>query len=591
MKAVELRKKFIEFFVSKNHAEIKSAPLIPENDPTVLFTMAGMHPLVPFLLGAPHPAGKRLVDFQKCIRTGDIEEVGDKVHLTLFEMLGNWSIGDYFKEDAIKYSFEFLTSKDWLGLDLDKLAFSVFAGDENAPFDEEAYNTWISLGVSPNRIAKLPKDNNWWGPAGTTGPCGPDTEMFYWTGSEATPEVFDPENPLWVEIWNDVFMQYNKNEKGELEKLAHPNVDTGMGFERVVAVLNGFDSCYDTELFIPLFEALDKFRHIETPKERTREERIIIDHARAATFIMAEGITPGNKDQQYQLRRIVRRMLGEGHKLNLAQGFALPIAEKVIEMYKEYYPELEKNKELILSSFETEEKDFSKTLVRGVQMFEKAIQDEKNVQNGVLSGLVVFDLAQTFGFPKEMAVLMADEKGLSVNLKEFDEAFKHHQDISRGASAPCGLADKKEETTALHTATHLLHQALRTVLGTHVEQRGSHITAERLRFDFSHHEKVSADDLKKVELLVNEVIQKDMPVICEEMTLDEALKNGAIGLFANKYGEKVTVYSMGDFSKEVCAGPHVTHTGVLKSFKIMKEESSSKGVRRIKATVGFVEGE
>lgn len=591
MKAVELRKKFIEFFVSKNHAEIKSAPLIPENDPTVLFTMAGMHPLVPFLLGAPHPAGKRLVDFQKCIRTGDIEEVGDKVHLTLFEMLGNWSIGDYFKEDAIKYSFEFLTSKDWLGLDLDKLAFSVFAGDENAPFDEEAYNTWLSLGVSPNRIAKLPKDNNWWGPAGTTGPCGPDTEMFYWTGSEATPEVFDPENPLWVEIWNDVFMQYNKNEKGELEKLAHPNVDTGMGFERVVAVLNGFDSCYDTELFIPLFEALDKFRHIETPKERTREERIIIDHARAATFIMAEGITPGNKDQQYQLRRIVRRMLGEGHKLNLAQGFALPIAEKVIEMYKEYYPELEKNKELILSSFETEEKDFSKTLVRGVQMFEKAIQDEKNVQNGVLSGLVVFDLAQTFGFPKEMAVLMADEKGLSVNLKEFDEAFKHHQDISRGASAPCGLADKKEETTALHTATHLLHQALRTVLGTHVEQRGSHITAERLRFDFSHHEKVSADDLKKVELLVNEVIQKDMPVICEEMTLDEALKNGAIGLFANKYGEKVTVYSMGDFSKEVCAGPHVTHTGVLKSFKIMKEESSSKGVRRIKATVGFVEGE
>ena len=586
MKAAELKKKFIDFFVSKNHVEIKSAPLIPENDPTVLFTMAGMHPLVPFLLGAPHPAGKRLVDFQKCIRTGDIEEVGDKVHLTFFEMLGNWSIGDYFKEDAIKYSFEFLTSKEWLGLDLNKLAFTVFAGNEDAPFDEEAYNTWVSLGVSPNRIAKL--QANWWGPAGTTGPCGPDTEMFYWTGSEPTPEVFDPENPLWVEIWNDVLMQYNKNEKGELEKLAHPNVDTGMGFERVVAVLNGFDSCYDTELFIPLFEALDSFRGIEKPAERTREERIIIDHARAATFIMAEGITPGNKDQQYQLRRIVRRMLGEGHKLNLAQGFALPIAEKVIEMYQGYYPELLKNKELILSAFETEEKDFSKTLVRGVQMFEKAIQDEKNVQNGILSGLVVFDLAQTFGFPKEMAVMMAEEKGLSVNLKEFDEAYKHHQDISRGASAPCGLADKKEETTALHTATHLLHQALRTVLGSHVEQRGSHITAERLRFDFSHPEKVSAEDLKKVEALVNEVIQKDMTVLCEEMTLDEALQKGAIGLFANKYGEKVTVYSMGDFSKEVCAGPHVTNTGILKSFHIMKEESSSKGVRRIKATVGFV---
>lgn len=586
MKAVELRKKFIDFFVSKNHAEIKSAPLIPDNDPTVLFTMAGMHPLVPFLLGAPHPAGKRLVNFQKCIRTGDIEEVGDKVHLTLFEMLGNWSIGDYFKEHAIKYSFEFLTSKEWLGLDLNKLAFTVFAGNENAPFDEEAYNTWLSLGVSPNKIAKL--EANWWGPAGTTGPCGPDTEMFYWTGAEPTPEVFDPENPLWVEIWNDVFMQYNKNEKGELEKLAHPNVDTGMGFERVVAVLNGFDSCYDTELFVPLFKALDTFRGIETPQERTSEERIIIDHARAATFIMAEGITPGNKDQQYQLRRLIRRMLGEGHKLGLAKGFALPIAEKVIEMFHVYYPELSKNKEHILATFEMEEKDFSKTLVRGVQMFEKAIQDSKNITNGVLSGLVVFDLAQTYGFPKEMAVMMAKEKGLDVNLKEFDDAFKHHQDISRGASAPCGLADKKEETTALHTATHLLHQALRTVLGTHVEQRGSHITAERLRFDFSHPEKVSPDDLKKVEALVNEVIQKDMPVICEEMTLDEALNKGAIGLFANKYGEKVTVYSMGDFSKEVCAGPHVTHTGILKSFHIMKEESSSKGVRRIKATVGFV---
>ncbi len=586
MKAAELRKKFIDFFVSKNHAEIKSAPLIPDNDPTVLFTMAGMHPLVPFLLGAPHPAGKRLVNFQKCIRTGDIEEVGDKVHLTLFEMLGNWSIGDYFKEHAIKYSFEFLTSKEWLGLDLDKLAFTVFAGNENAPFDEEAYNTWLSLGVSPNKIAKL--EANWWGPAGTTGPCGPDTEMFYWTGAEPTPDVFDPENPLWVEIWNDVFMQYNKNEKGELEKLAHPNVDTGMGFERVVAVLNGFDSCYDTELFVPLFNALDEFRGIETPLERTSEERIIIDHVRAATFIMAEGITPGNKDQQYQLRRLIRRMLGEGYKLNLAQGFALPIAEKVIEIFHVYYPELAKNKEHILATFEMEEKDFSKTLVRGVQMFEKAIQDSKNVSNGVLSGLVVFDLAQTYGFPKEMAVMMAKEKGLDVNLKEFDEAFKHHQDISRGASAPCGLADKKEETTALHTATHLLHQALRTVLGTHVEQRGSHITAERLRFDFSHPEKVSSEDLKKVEALVNEVIQKDMPVICEEMTLDEALNKGAIGLFANKYGEKVTVYSMGDFSKEVCAGPHVTHTGILKSFHIMKEESSSKGVRRIKATVGFV---
>ena len=590
MNAAELRKKFIDFFVSKGHVEIKSAPLIPENDPTVLFTTAGMHPLVPYLLGTPHPAGKRLVDYQKCIRTIDIEEVGDAFHLTLFEMLGNWSIGDYFKETAIKNSFEFLTSPKWLGIPLNKLAFTVFAGDKDAPFDQEAYDLWTSLGVPSNRIAKLPKEDNWWGPAGTTGPCGPDTEMFYWSGEGPAPEVFDPANKNWVEIWNDVFMQYDKQEDGSFKKLEHPNIDTGMGFERVVAVLEGKKSCYDTELFQPIFDILFQMENKPASAEKNRSERIIVDHVRAATFIMAEGITPGNKDQQYQLRRIVRRMLGEGHKLNLKPGFALPLAEKVIELFGAYYPELVHNKNAILSAFEAEEKDFSRTLIKGIQMFEKAISNPQNIQNGVLNGEVVFDLAQTYGYPKEMTIAMAKEKGLNVDMAGYEAAFKHHQDISRGESAPCGLADHKEETTALHTATHLLHQALRQVLGTHVEQRGSHITAERLRFDFSHPEKVSPEDLKKVEEIVNKAIQDDLPVVCEEMSLADAQKTSAIGLFANKYGDRVTVYSIGDFSKEICAGPHVTHTGVLKSFRIMKEESSSKGVRRIKATIGFVEG-
>lgn len=590
MKAVELRKKFLDFFVSKGHKVIKSSPLVPENDPTVLFTMAGMHPLVPYLLGIPHPAGKRLVNYQKCIRTGDIEEVGDNTHLTFFEMLGNWSIGDYFKDVAIKNSFEFLTDSKWLGIPLDKLAFTVFAGDENAPFDQEAYNLWLSLGVSEKRIAKLPKEDNWWGPAGKTGPCGPDTEMFYWTGSNPVPEVFDPEDKKWVEIWNDVFMEYNKTEDGSLEKLEHPNIDTGMGYERVVAVLQNKKSCYETELFQPIFEALDNFRGIAPVVERSPAERIIADHTRAATFIMAEGITPGNKDQQYQLRRIIRRALGEANKLGLKAGFFKPMAEAVIREYKEFYPELETNQERILAGFQSEEKDFAQALLKGIQMFEKTIANPENVKNNVLSGVVVFDLAQTFGYPKEMAVAMAKEHGLEVNLKEYEEAFKHHQEISRGESAPSGLADKKEETTALHTTTHLLHKALRNVLGEHVEQKGSHITAERLRFDFSHPEKVSPEDLKKVEDIVNKVIADDLPVSFEEMSVAEAKDAGAIGLFADKYGERVTVYSVGNFSKEICAGPHITHTGMLKSFRILKEESSSKGVRRIKATVGFVEG-
>lgn len=586
MKSVELRSKYINFFKEKQHSVIGSASLIPENDPTVLFTMAGMHPLVPYLLGAKHPLGKRLVNYQKCIRTGDIDEVGDDTHLTFFEMLGNWSIGDYFKETAITNSFEFLTDPKWLGIPKEKLAFTVFAGDENAPFDKTSYDLWRSLGVSEKRIAKLGKDDNWWGPAGLTGPCGPDTEMFYWSGECDAPEFFDPNDKRWVEIWNNVFMEYNKTADGTFEHLKAPNVDTGMGFERVVALLQNKKSCYDTELFLPIFQKMDEMRGQTQTGNRTPSERILADHIRAATFIIADGITPGNKDQQYQLRRIIRRGIGEGIKLGLSKNFMAPLARVVVENYKEYYPELQINLGLIVSALESEEKDFAQAVIKGKKMFEKIIANmDKNEKT--ISGKVIFDLAQTFGYPKEMAISLAHEYGYDVNLKEYDEAFKHHQDISRGTSAPCGMMDHKEETTALHTATHILHQALRNVLGDHVEQRGSNITAERLRFDFSHDEKMTAEQLKAVEDIVNAVIRADMPVICEEMTVQAAKDAGAIGLFENKYGETVTVYSIGDFSKEICAGPHVRNTGVLKSFKIKKEESSSRGVRRIKATIEF----
>ena len=589
MKAFELRRKYIDFFVSKGHQEIKSSPVVPENDPTCLFTTAGMHPLVPYLCGENHPSGKRLVDCQKCIRTGDIDEVGDPVHLTFFEMLGNWSLGDYFKSEAIEYSFEFLTSPEWLDIPLNKLAVTVFKGDEDAPFDEEAYNIWRQLGIAEARIAKCGKKDNWWGPAGLTGPCGPDTEMFYWTGEGEVPEVFDPENKLWVEIWNDVFMQYNKKNDGSYEPLAQKNVDTGMGLERVTAILQGKASCYDTELFQPVFAKLDEIRGVEVSDERSDSERIIADHIRAAVFISADGIAPGNVDQAYVLRRLIRRTIREANKLGIIHAFVTKLAQIIINDYHVSYPELKANESRIIEEFDIEEKQFAETLTKGTREFEKLIAKvPEHVVKKVISGKKAFFLYETYGFPLELTEDMARENGFEVDRDGFEKAYKKHQEMSRkGAEQKFkgGLVDASDKTTNLHTATHLLQRALRQVLGDHVQQRGSNITAERLRFDFCHDEKVAKDDLEKVEAIVNDVIEQNMAVTCQEMTVEEAQLEGAIGLFGDRYGEKVKVYSVGDFSKEICGGPHAKNTGELGRFKIKKEESSSRGVRRIKAVL------
>lgn len=587
MNAKELRAKYISFFQSKGHAVIKSAPLIPENDPTCLFTTAGMHPLVPYLLGTKHPLGKRLTDYQKCIRTGDIDEVGDPVHLTFFEMLGNWSLGDYFKKEAIGFSFEFLTGKEWLGIPISQLAFTVFAGDADAPFDEEAFGLWRSHGVSENRIARLPKKDNWWGPAGQTGPCGPDTEMFYWTGPTPAPEVFDPADKRWVEIWNDVFMQYNKTVEGKYEPLTQCNVDTGMGLERVTAILQGKASCYETEIFLPLLRKLDELRGISTPAQRCSSERIIADHMRAAVFIIADGITPSNVDQGYVLRRLIRRTIREGRKLGIQNAFTADLAKVVIAEFGDVYPELKANAENIATALIEEEKLFAQALEHGTKEFEKLIaRVPEHVVKKSISGKNAFFLYETYGFPLELTVEMAKEKGFTVDQEGFKEAFAKHQELSRkGAEQKFkgGLADHSEATAQLHTATHLLQAALRKVLGTHVGQRGSNITAERLRFDFSHEDKMTPEQLTEVERLVNEAIQRKLPVICEEMAVEDARNSGAMGLFGDRYGDRVKVYTIGDVSKEICGGPHATNTEQLGHFKILKEESSSRGIRRIKA--------
>ncbi len=591
MKASELRRKYIDFFKSRGHREIRSASLIPENDPTCLFTTAGMHPLVPYLQGARHPEGKRLTDCQKCIRTGDIDDVGDAVHLTFFEMLGNWSLGDYFKQEAIRYSFEFLTDPDQLGIPLDMLAVTVFAGNEDAPFDEEAFNLWHSLGIPVERIAKLGKEDNWWGPAGTTGPCGPDTEMFYWTGSLPAPEKFDPADKRWVEIWNDVFMQYNKTASGTFEPLAQRNVDTGMGLERVTAVLQGKSSCYETEIFAPIFAELDAIRKVEPidAAARVAGERIIADHLRASTFILADGITPGRVDQPYVLRRLIRRAIREGRKLGITEPFTARIAAVVVAEFGDFYPELRDNAERIASELNREEKQFAATLEHGTKEFQKLIDRvPPHITRKVISGKNAFNLYETYGFPIELTLEMAREQGFEVDVPGFEAAYVRHQELSRAGAEQKfkgGLADQSEVTARLHTATHLLQAALRRILGTHVEQRGSNITAERLRFDFSHPDKVSPEDLARAEALVNEAIQRDLEVVCREMPVDEARKLGAMGLFGEKYGEIVKVYSIGDVSCEICGGPHAARTGELGKFRIVKEESSSRGVRRIKAVL------
>ena len=577
MKSSEIRERYLKFFKKRGHKIIPSASLIPENDPSVLFTTAGMHPLVPYLLGEKHPLGKRLVDVQKCIRTVDIDEVGDYCHHTFFEMLGNWSLGDYFKKEAIESSFEFLTSKnEGLGLDKSRLAVSVFQGDESSPFDEEAYNIWKSLGINEKRIAKLPKKNNWWGPAGQTGPCGPDTEMFYWVGDiKNIPISFNDDNTLWLEIWNDVFLQYNKNINGSFDLLPQKNVDTGMGMERVLSLVNGFDDNYKTELFWPIIEEIEKISN-KKYQENLKSMRIISDHLKASTFILGDekGITPSNTGQGYILRRLIRRSVRYGHQIGM-KSFSDKIAQIVIDIYKDVYPEILANKDFILNNLRQEEQKFEKTLENGLKEFAK--------------GEDPFILFSTYGFPIEMTKELAQEKGIVIDENKFYKDFKKHQELSRTASSGMfkgGLADSGETSVKYHTATHLLLASLRKVLGGEIVQKGSNITAERMRFDFNWSEKVSVENLKKVEDLVNQKMTEKITVEMLELPKEEAKKLvTTLSFDLSKYGDVVKVYKIGDFSAEFCGGPHVKNTEELGHFKIIKEEASSAGVRRIKAVL------
>ena len=640
--ADDLRSLFLNFMQKKGHALIPSASIIPENDPTVLFTTAGMHPLVPYLQGQKHPMGKRLTDVQKCIRTGDIDEVGDNSHLTFFEMLGNWSLGDYFKKEAISWSWEFLTSPEYLGIEPERLAFSVFAGDEDCPRDEEAASYWKQAGVKEDHIFFLPKENNWWGPAGITGPCGPDSEMFIITdkppcGPDCSPAC---DCGRYLEIWNDVFMQYDKQKDGTFKPLSQKNVDTGMGLERTFCVLKGVKSVYDTSIFAGIIGKIQELsgKKYGSDEETTRAIRIIADHMRTATFIIGDdrGVTPSNVDQGYVLRRLIRRAVRHGMKLGMPQGFTCEIAKVIIAQYKATYPELESHGEFILEQLKLEEERFSRTLKKGVAEFEKVVGNIRRTREALeaakaektpesagklrptpemqpiiaalkdgtatdemfdrvlstldtIDGRSAFKLYDTYGFPIEITTEMAAEQGLKVDTEGFDERFKQHQATSHAGAEhrfKGGLADASEETAKLHTATHLLQAALRKVLGDEVHQKGSNITAERLRFDFSFGRKMTDEEKAEVEKLVNEAIQAAVPVVCEEMTVAEARAQGAMGLFESKYGERVKVYTMGKYSKEICGGPHASNTGDLKSFKIKKEEASSAGVRRIKAVIG-----
>ncbi len=588
MKANVLKKKYLDFFKTKDHKVIPSASLIPENDPTVLFTTAGMHPLVPYLMGQKHPLGDKIVDVQKCIRTGDIDEVGDDSHLTFFEMLGNWSLGDYFKKEAMEYSFEFLTDKKWLNLDIDKLAISIFKGDKNAPKDDFSYKTWLDLGIKKERISFLPKKDNWWGPAGLTGPCGPCTEMFYWTSKEKAPKKFDVNNSKWFEIWNDVFMEYNKTKDGKYELLKQKNVDTGMGVERTAAILQNKESVFDIELFTPIIKKIKDIANIKKENEsQLKSIRIITDHLRAAAFILGDEkrITPSNVEQGYVLRRLIRKSIRHGKLLGITDNFTLELAKSIIPVYKDNYEEIGKYKKFILEEFDKEEEKFTKTIDKGTKRFEKILL---NLKSKRIPGIEAFHLYDTYGFPIELTKELADERGFKIDEVGFDEEFKKHQEKSRLGTEKrfsSGLSDHSVDTTRLHTATHLLHQSLRKVLGSHVQQKGSNITPERLRFDFSHDKKLTDVELKKVEYLVNEQIKKKIEVKREEMSPSEAKNKGALGFFESKYGDIVSVYTIGKFSKEICTGPHVKNTKEIKNFKIKKEEAIAAGIRRIRAIV------
>ena len=582
MKAIEIREKYLNFFKQHGHKVIPSAPLIPENDPSVLFTTAGMQPLVPYLLGEKHPEGKRLTDYQKCLRTNDIEEVGDNRHLTYFEMLGNWSLGDYFKEESIKMSFDFLTKE--LQIPVEKLSVTCFAGDEDCPKDEVSAEAWKKAGIPEERIYFYGKDNNWW-IAGEEGPCGPDTEMFYDTGKPACGPDCQPscECGKYVEIWNNVFMEYFKDKNG-YSKLRQQNVDTGLGLERMAMLLQGKETPFDTELFSPVMDKLKELQKVDIIESR----RIIAEHLRSSMMIISDGGRPSNIDRGYVLRRLIRRLIRHLNKLQIDLNELTNLIEINIENLKEMYSDLEKNKDIIKSVIIEEKDKFVKTLAHGEREFEKEVRKLKEQNKETIPGTIVFRLYDTYGFPPEVTKELAQENGFKVDLKEFEELFKKHQEKSRqGAEHKFkgGLADQNEKTISYHTATHLLHQALRTVLGDHVKQSGSNITEERLRFDFTHPQKMTKEEIQKVEDLVNEQIQRDLKVTCEEMSYEDAKKSGAIGLFTDKYGDKVKVYTIGDFSKEICGGPHLTHTGNMGTFKIKKEESSSSGIRRIKAVL------
>lgn len=581
MNAPQLIHKYLDFFKSKQHAIIPSASLIPANDASVLFNTAGMQPLVPYLMGTPHPLGKRLVNIQKCLRTVDFENIGDNTHHTFFQMLGNWSLGDYFKKEAITWSFEFLTSKKWLNIPLQKLAVTVYQGDQAVPRDEESYALWQSLGIPEERIAFVGKDNFWI--AGETGPCGPSTEMFYWIGEGKAPACFDPEDNRWVEIWNDVFMAYDKKENGSIIPLKQKNVDTGLGLERTLAILNGKKSAYETDLFLPLIHQLEKKSGKKYVQE-TRPMRIIADHIRATVFILGDenAVLPSNVDRGYILRRLIRRIVRYGKMIGITSLFTTELAKIVVKEYNSLYPELEQNRERIYDELQKEEEKFERTLEKGLKEFEEL------AQQGNLSGTDAFLLFQSYGFPLEMTEELAAEKRIKVDVKGFLAEYEKHKELSRSGAEKKfkgGLADTSPIVIRMHTATHLLNEALRKVISSTIRQRGSNITQERLRFDFSFERKLTPEEVKKVEDEMNRIIKKDLKVVRKEMPREEAEKLGAEKEFGQKYPDIVSVYFVGDYSKEFCGGPHVTHTAEIGHFKILKEESVAAGVRRIKAVV------
>ena len=584
----DLINKYIEFFKKEGHKHIPSASLIPENDPTVLFTTAGMHPLVPFLIGQKHPLGKRLCSVQKCIRTQDIDEVGDSVHHTFFEMLGNWSLGDYFKKEAITYSFNFLTKE--LKIPIEKLAVTCFEGDKDAGKDEESEKIWLSLGISKDRIAFLPKKNNWWGPAGETGPCGPDTEMFYYKGKKV-PKKFNPEDNDWVEIWNDVLMQYEKTKSSTFIKAKQQNIDTGMGVERTLAVLNGLDDNYQSSLFLPIIKEIESLSNKKygKNKEDTRAMRILADHIRAATFILGDqrAIKPSNIGQGYVLRRIIRRAIRYGKMLGIKDLFTSKIAKSILPIYPDYQ-ELHRNHSFIVQQLDEEESKFNQTLEKGIKEFNSLASKNKNM----ITGKDAFLLFQSYGFPIEFTQELASEKNIKVDLDEYNIEFKRHQDLSRTASAgmfKSGLADNSDIVKRLHTATHLLGESLRKILSKDIKQKGSNITPERLRFDFNFPRKLTDEEIKSIENEVNRVIKLNLEVKRAEIPLADAIKSGAQSEFGTKYPELVSTYTIGPdkgwYSKEICTGPHVNNTKEIGTFKIIKEESVAAGIRRIKAIV------